>query len=218
MSSGPDDGTVQCPVASGLSLLGFRCTQCGNCCRDLVVPITGADLRRLVRATGHAPADLVDFLTPEQVDMTGEPQSFSLLDVGRRVMALRRHRHHHDDDTLSCQFLDANEGCSVYDARPRACRVFPFDASFGRRGGVRRLRLLPGTDCQHELNGRVSPRSLHHEHTALSRELSEYSQFLDTWNQTQRHRLRLRHALLSQDAFLTKLVQADGVTMAGNDA
>ncbi|HEY3667542.1 MAG TPA: hypothetical protein VGL19_16165, partial [Polyangiaceae bacterium] len=71
-------------MASGLGLLRFRCTACGNCCRDLRVPLTSADLRRLVDETGQAARTIVAWLEPEAVDMTGEPGSMVLLDHAER--------------------------------------------------------------------------------------------------------------------------------------
>jgi len=184
-------------VASGLGLLRFRCTSCGNCCRDLRVPLTSADLRRLVDATGERAAQIVAWLEPDEVDMTGEPGSMVLLDHGARraLMTLAQH-------ASACRFLRADERCSVYDARPASCRLYPFQPSFGRRGGLRRLRLLPGTECDYARDGHNDPHALR---VADERRWAEHRHYLaqiDAWNRSQRHRARLGHALRGGSGFL----------------
>src|SRR6185369_5791774 len=67
------------PMASGLGHLRFRCTGCGTCCRDLRVPLTDADLRRLIDATGRAASEIVAWLPTDSVDLIGEPGSLVLL-------------------------------------------------------------------------------------------------------------------------------------------
>src|SRR4051812_48452278 len=120
-------------MASGLHHLRFRCTECGNCCRDLRVPLTDADLRRLVHASDLPASRIVEWLPSEAVDLTGEPGSLVVLDheQGRVLMTLAQ-------EAGACRFLSADERCSVYAARPASCALFPFVPSFGPRGGLRR--------------------------------------------------------------------------------
>jgi len=184
-------------MASGLGLLRFRCTSCGNCCRDLRVPLTHADLRRLVDASGETAAQIVTWLEPDAVDMTGEPGSMVLLDhASRRALMTLAQR------ASACRFLGADERCGVYDARPGSCRLYPFEPSFGRRGGLRRLRLLPGSECEYARDGHNDPHALRMADEQRWAEHRSYLAQVGTWNRSQRHRARLGHALRGTSGFL----------------
>jgi Fe-S-cluster containining protein len=78
------------------------CTACANCCRVATTPVTERDADRLAKFLG---AKLSDFLR----DYTLETE-----EEGR---FLKR-------DENGCVFLDGNL-CSVYDARPNTCELFP---------------------------------------------------------------------------------------------
>ena len=184
-------------MASGLRHLGFRCTECGNCCRDLRVPLTTADLRRLVDATGQPAAELVDWLPTAHVNLTGEPGSLVVLDhaAGHALMALAQRDG-------ACRFLGGDERCTAYEARPASCRLYPFDPSFGRRGGIRRLRLLSGTKCDYARDGDNDPHALRIADQLRWVEHRTYLAQIDTWNRFQRHRARLGRRLQSARDFL----------------
>ena len=184
-------------MASGLGHLAFRCTGCGNCCRDLRVPLTQADLGRLVAATGEPAASCVDFIPSAVVDLTGEPGSLVLLDheAGHVLMALAQR-------AAACRFLGEDQRCGVYGARPASCRLFPFNPSFGRRGGLRRLRLLSGTECDYARDGDNDPHALREADVQRWAEHRSYLAQVDVWNRFQRHRSRIGHRLHSAREFL----------------
>jgi len=187
-------------MASGLGHLRFRCTSCGNCCRDLRVPLTDADLRRLVDATGRPASQIVAWVPTGEVDLTGEPGSLVLLDRegGHALMALAQQGG-------ACIFLGEDEQCSVYAARPGNCRLYPFSATFGRRGGIRRLRLLATTRCEYARDGHNEPHELR---AADERRWAEHRSFLaqiSRWNREQRRRSRLGHRLQGARSFLAFL-------------
>jgi Fe-S-cluster containining protein len=187
-------------MASGLRLLRFRCTACGNCCRDLRVPLTTADVRRLLDATGERAEHVVAWLEPDAVDMTGEPESFVLLDhAARRALMTLAQRGR------ACRFLDSNERCGVYGARPASCRLYPFAPSFGRRGGLRRLQLLGGTDCDYARDGHNDPHALRAADEQRWAEQRCYLAQVELWNRSQRHRERLGHRLQGAPEFLAFL-------------
>jgi len=187
-------------MASGLGHLRFRCTGCGNCCRDLRVPLTHADVRRLVDATGRPAAQIIAWLPTREVDLTGEPGSLVLLDHpgGHALMALAQH-------SGACTFLGADERCGVYSARPGNCRLYPFAASFGRRGGIRRLRLLAGTDCDYARDGHNDVHALRAADELRWAEHRSYLAQISGWNRAQRHRARLGRRLHSAREFLAYL-------------
>jgi Fe-S-cluster containining protein len=80
----------------------MECTSCANCCRVATTQITERDAERLAR---FLRIKLADFLR----DYTQETE-----EEGR---ILKR-------DENGCVFLDGNL-CSVYEARPHTCELFP---------------------------------------------------------------------------------------------
>jgi Fe-S-cluster containining protein len=185
------------PIVQGLEHLVFRCTGCGNCCKTLRVAVTARDLGRLVRATAEPCAELVEWLAPDTVDMSGEPASFVELPAGRRLMVLAQRA-----GGGACRWLDSSERCSVYAARPYDCRLYPFHLDrLLERADVASLSLLSFTDCDHERDGETDVDALLQDDSARSRELAEYQRVVARWNHLQRHRRRLRHPLGSAADF-----------------
>lgn len=184
----------------------FRCTACGNCCRDLRVAVTALDIARLVTATSQSPSDianwlaLVDWLGPNAVDMTGEPESFVELSEGRRLMVLR----HRDG---ACSLLGPDNRCRAYAARPRDCRAFPFDfeAPKSDPNGPRRLTLLPLSPperCDYAVDGANDEAALALEDQTRWAELRDYQALVARWNRRAWHRQRLHRLPGDAAAFL----------------
>jgi Fe-S-cluster containining protein len=191
-------------VGRGLALAAFRCTGCSNCCRSLRVPITDADLGRLIAASGQPPEQLVEWLAPSEVDLSGEPSSLVELDLGRRVMVLAH-------GAAGCRLL-AGERCSAWPARPRTCQIYPIDASFGRRGGVHRLRLYTGgIECRYERGQKAPLLELRAAHAAQRLELFRYHARVREFNRAQRLRKRLHRRALGASEFLGWLATAERV-------
>jgi Fe-S-cluster containining protein len=86
--------------------LRFRCTRCGKCCTGApgYVWINEAELIAIAEHRG------------ETVEQTA---ALYTRQVGRRV-SLR------EKANGDCVFYDAAEGCTIYPARPRQCRTWPF--------------------------------------------------------------------------------------------
>jgi Fe-S-cluster containining protein len=186
-------------VASGLHLSRLTCTACGECCRRVRVPLTVADLRRLVAATALPPRELTELCLPEV--LVGEPSSVLLVPEGRRVLLLW-HRGG------GCGFLDVSGRCSVHAARPSACRAYPLHASFSKRAGLTRLRLLRGLDCPYELAERPALELVRRDHLALRQELLAHFDFVRGWNREQERRRRLGKPLRSADALFERALAA----------
>ncbi|HWZ89376.1 MAG TPA: YkgJ family cysteine cluster protein [Polyangiaceae bacterium] len=197
-------------MASGLRHLNFRCTACANCCKELRVPLTSADLGRLVAKTGRPASELVDWLETDSVDLTGEPGSLVVLEqASKPALMTLAHRGN------ACLFLGLDARCAVYDARPGSCRLYPFDLTFGPRGGVRRLRLLGGTRCDYARDGHNDPHALREADQQRWSEHRAYLAQVQTWNRSQRHRLRFGHRALGSREFLHFLSVASEAT-SGN--
>jgi Fe-S-cluster containining protein len=168
----------------------FRCTSCGNCCRDLRVAVTHRDVSRLMQATSEPSDALVEWLAPHEVDMRREPDPFVELDVGPRLLVLVQRAG-------ACRFLSAELCCGVYEARPYDCRLYPFDVD---ATGVSFLSL---TECEHETDALESVNALEHEENQRSRELAEYRELVARWNRLARHRRRFRHRARRATEFLS---------------
>ncbi|PSR08467.1 MAG: zinc/iron-chelating domain-containing protein [Bacteroidetes bacterium] len=77
------------------------CLQCANCCKTTSPIFRDVDIDRLAQHRGQRPADFVaEFL---HLDADGDYVLHS----------------------APCPFLGADNYCSVYAARPRACREYP---------------------------------------------------------------------------------------------
>ena len=177
--------------------LAFRCTGCGNCCRNLRVALTAADLSRLSAATGQPATALVEWLAPEAVDMTGEPSSFVELGEGRRLMVLAQ-------QAGACVLLGPDDRCRAYDARPLDCRAFPFDfEDEGAAQGRRRLRLLPHAGCDHAHDGTQDAAALAKLDELRWQALRDYQACVQSWNRRARQRRRLGHRIGSDEDFLS---------------
>jgi Fe-S-cluster containining protein len=183
------------PVLSGAEHLAFRCNGCGTCCRVLRVAITHHDLERLVADSGRSAASLIDWLSPDAVDMTGEPGSFVELREGRRLMVLAQ-------QDGACRLLDAGGRCSAYDQRPFDCRLFPFDLGRDETGALTSVARLSLEGCGDE---RGAPAELAEVDLADARrwsELAEYQARVARWNRFARHRRRFRRPLGDAEEFL----------------
>jgi Fe-S-cluster containining protein len=168
-------------VATGEKFLKFRCTQCGNCCKDPLLPLTDSDIKRITRHTGEPSRDLVRWVDRNGIDMDDEPEAFVMLRQGKRVMVLRH-------EGGGCRYLGSDDRCTIYGHRPLGCRIFPFNPSFADSGKLRRLTLIDATDCQYELDGQNDLdkiRDLHAKHQAATR---VYQEKVASWNAVQAER------------------------------
>jgi Fe-S-cluster containining protein len=143
------------PKFHGEKFAKFRCTECGNCCSDTIVPITAEDVKRMMDGTGLKALDICTFYKSEDFDDAGDGLQFANLDGGRRTLGLRK-RFDKENDRDSCAFFKDNR-CSVYESRPVTCRVWPFTLSFDATGKrVTKLSINPALPCPYELDGKSS--------------------------------------------------------------
>ncbi|MGC4069538.1 MAG: YkgJ family cysteine cluster protein [Polyangiaceae bacterium] len=163
----------------------LRCAACPACCKTVRVPLTHFDLARLTRSTPRSPLDLVEWLSPEVIDMTGEPESFVVLREGRRLMTLP-HRNG------ACEWLDSAGLCSVYAARPASCAAYPYTLS--ELDSRRRLAVLEDSPCSVAREGGQAlsnPADEAHRLEAaaqVQRELVVFVALVSQWNRRQRRR------------------------------
>ena len=155
--------------------LKFRCTGCGNCCKETIVMLTDHDVRRIVDGTGMAPREFVRFFGEDEIKMTKRHPFWIHFANRRATMALRWGRNR-------CFFLDKDDQCSIYHHRPVACREHPFNIDLSDSGAVEGLSISKVSECLYELDGKVTRREL----AAVCRwnegESEEYQERLKTWN------------------------------------
>ncbi len=154
----------------------FRCTGCGNCCKEVWINVTDADVRRLCDATGLSAAEVVQFPSVDAVEGTAEDDGWVAFgpdpkDVG--LMTLRSNRA-----TGACRFL-VDDRCSVYEARPRACRLYPWDVERTPAGPKVRLDIF--TECPHEEDGSLDVPSLLDEYELDEEERQAYEERIWEW-------------------------------------
>jgi Fe-S-cluster containining protein len=163
----------------------------------LRVAVTALDVRRLAAATGEAASALVEWLPPDAVDMSGEPESFVELAEGRRLMVLAQRDG-------ACALLDRDEACRAYAARPRDCRAYPFDFEplQGPPPRKRRLALLPLEGCEYADDGENDADELEAHDRLRFEELARYQAHVARWNRLAWHRRRLHHSVGDACEFL----------------
>jgi Fe-S-cluster containining protein len=176
-------------------LLKFRCTGCGNCCKEPLLPLTHEDLTRLVLHTGQDAMKLVRFVSRDEINMDDEPEGFALLRQGRRAMVLRHARG-------GCLYLGEDNRCTVYSHRPLGCRIFPFDPTFSKSGRLIRLQLIQATDCPYETDGHNSIKDLEKLNQRYDSAMTRYHARIADWNDRQRRRKRLGRPARSARRFL----------------
>lgn len=105
--------------------ISFRCRQCGDCCRYvkdsiMLEPMDAYRLARHLRERGEPVSGTEDVLAQyaHAAWLTEEFPVFLLNTEGPLEV---------------CAFLKAGR-CSVYEARPRVCRIYPLSVAPGDRG------------------------------------------------------------------------------------
>lgn len=183
-------------MKSGQQFLKFRCTGCGNCCREPLLPLTDQDLARIVKRTGDHPRDIVRWVDRDGIDMDDEPEGFVMLRQGKRVMVLRHQNGR-------CRYLGTDDRCTIYTSRPLGCRVFPFDPTFDKRGNLRRLQIVQATEeCPYELDGKNDPDRIRRLQERYDTARERFIERIGDWNRQQRSRKRAGRAAQTARQFL----------------
>jgi len=171
------------PKFHGEKYLKFRCTECGNCCSDTIVPVTDEDVRRMMHGTGLKAGDVATFYKKSDFDDGGEGLEFANLDGGRRTLGLRK-RMDKENGREACKFFKDNR-CSVYEHRPVTCRVWPFTLRFdatGRR--LSHLSINGSLPCPYELDSKNTVSELVATWRWDDRQDAAWSAKVKEWNRT----------------------------------
>ena len=182
----------------GAEHLAFACNGCGDCCRKHRVALTHHDLDRLARSLGAPAAALIEWLPADLVDLDAVSASMVLLPAGPRLMVLAHARG-------ACTFLDTDNRCRAYAARPLDCQLYPFVLERAPDKQVTRLALFEPAGC-----GELRPDATNLEELTQAdderwaRQL-EYQALVAHFNRLARHRARLRHRPHGAPEFLAFL-------------
>ncbi|MDE5833011.1 MAG: YkgJ family cysteine cluster protein [Desulfovibrio sp.] len=146
----------------------FHCgpdNPCFNrCCRDLLLPLAPYDVLRLRRSLGISGKELLTAFAKSQLI----PETGLQLPVVRMLESPDR----------ECPFLSP-AGCSVYEDRPSACRLYPLGraASVGPEGAKERFLIAAGEFCQGWNNGEEYDA----QNWMDSQEMGKYNYFNDRY-------------------------------------
>ncbi len=160
----------------GSKFLRFRCTHCGNCCTDTIVPVTHHDLKRLSKGTGLKAERFCAFYKADDFDDGGEGLGWVELAEGRRVLGLKK------QDKADACFFFKDERCSVYEHRPITCRVYPFQLDFNRQGQVTRMSINDAVECPYELDSSQKLAEILKNWNADDRQDDAYFRKVEAWN------------------------------------
>jgi len=96
--------------------IAFGCNKCGECCRDMDVPLTHSDIYRLLQSGTKLDPEILITMHPARDD------EFDAVLLYGEYNTLYLTNKLSDN---SCLFLE-NNACTIYDYRPNSCRTWPF--------------------------------------------------------------------------------------------
>ncbi len=156
----------------------FKCHHCLHCCTDVVALPTPWDVVQIVRQTGRHPDEFIEFLTPDEISNVDEDDPTWLICGDERyLMALQR------DSKTGCIFLDQyTRACTIYEARPLLCRLFPFRVKETRDGSFRGFALHNDTGCPLHRNGTVAVHDLRALYERDMKHQEDYEDLVKVFN------------------------------------
>ena len=101
----------------------IECSRCATCCIEPIVPVTNTDVRRICAFNGKTPSSIIRFYSPSEMEFDSESAVWVRFSYGKRALGLRKKNER-------CMFLNDQNLCSVYEARPMTCRTFPYQVDF----------------------------------------------------------------------------------------
>ena len=132
-------------------------------------------VRRLVAGTGMQASDFVRFFDTTQTDFERDREGWIRFPYGRRLLGLRKRNKR-------CIFLDGDNRCTAYDARPITCRTFPFMIDLDDNGTIENVEMNTGIRCGCPNGVHVSISRLRADARREDREDTAYYRKLRRWN------------------------------------
>ncbi len=161
----------------GKSIVKFSCHHCGHCCTDVVCLPTPWDVVRIVRERAANPYKFLEFIRPDEITEVEENDP-TWLEVGgeRYLMALKRGKK-------GCHFLDKKtRHCTVYEARPLLCRLYPFKLQENRAGTFKGFTLHKDVGCPRHRDGRVPTAPLYELYSDDAEHQQDYADLVTVFN------------------------------------
>ena len=155
----------------------FKCRHCGHCCTDVVCLPTPWDVIRIVRETGEDPHEFLEFLDPDEISGVAKNDPTWLEMNGKRfIMALRRGKR-------GCYFLKKNsKKCSIYEARPILCRLYPFKLQETRFGKFKGFSLHKDVGCPKHRDGSAETAALYRRYLEDDKHQEDYRDLVEVFN------------------------------------
>ncbi len=104
----------------------FKChpgVECFNrCCADVNIFLTPYDVLRMKNRLGITSTEFMNRYTALPID---KKQKYPVVLF-----------HLKEDEAKSCHFVDSEKGCTIYEDRPWACRIYPIGLASPKEGSV----------------------------------------------------------------------------------
>lgn len=161
----------------GKYVVHFKCHHCNHCCTDVVCLPSPWDVVRIAKTTGEDPYEFLEFLTPDEIGEVAKNDPTWLICNGQRhIMALRR-------DKKGCYFLDKKSRlCTIYDARPILCRLYPFRVQETQNGKFKGFTLHKNVGCPRHRDATVPTKPLYNLYLEDSKHDKDYWGLIRAFN------------------------------------
>lgn len=149
----------------------FSCNQCGDCCKDMDVPLSHIDIIRLSQA--NTGLDYEMFITLHPADKNN-PDSVLLYGEYQELYLTNKLSDN------SCLFLKDNV-CSIYEFRPASCRTWPLSKNIKNKLFIDDIALkLVNTACDKK---RFKDHDKAREDIEKGiKDVKEYRDLVNEWN------------------------------------
>ena len=167
----PNQSPLKPVQLTGSDTIRFHChpgVSCFNvCCKSINIQLTPYDIIRLKRRLGLDAADFVArYTVPFEMDQHGMP--------GLRLAV--------KPGTSECAFL-GEEGCTVYEDRPTACRYYPLGNMGVRKVGESEVEELYFLVQERHCKGHEEPRTISIDDYRSEQEVQPYEEMNADWRE-----------------------------------
>lgn len=163
----------------GKDVVNFSCHHCNHCCTEVVCLPTPWDVRRITKMTGKEPDEFIEFLEPDEIEEVDMDDATWLdVDGDKYIMALKR------STTTGCHFLNKEtKFCSIYEARPLLCRLYPFEMVTDDDDAFIEFKLHDNVGCPKHTDGEYKVGPLYD--LAIQDELNQedYAELVEVFNE-----------------------------------
>lgn len=165
----------------GEDFVRFKCHHCNHCCTDVVCLPTPWDVRRIAKMIDKDVFEFIEFLGPDEVeDVEADDPTWLDVDGERYIMALIR------DEITGCNFLDnKTKLCSIYEARPLLCRLYPFKVTETKSGKFKGFVLQEDVGCPKNQDGKVDVKPLYDLYVQDDLNQEDYVELVEVFNAKQ---------------------------------